>query len=72
MSLILKRWAPEVGYYLSQIFNFDEIVSQRRQKAQGVKLLTIKCGLGASAKLPALVFVLGLGLFSKVSGYKQF
>lgn len=72
MSLILKRWAPEVGYYLSQISNFDEIVSQRRQKAQGVKLLTIKCGLGASAKLPALVFVLGLGLFSKVSGYKQF
>lgn len=72
MSPILKRWAPEGGYYLSQMFNFDEIVSPRRQKAQGVKLLTIKCGLGASAKLPALAFILGLGLFSKVSGYKQF
>ena len=69
MSPVLKWWVLEESYHLSHIFNFDETVSQRRQKTQGVKSLRIKCGPDASpgAKLTALVFVLGLGLFSKVS-----
>lgn len=48
------------------------MVSQRRQKTQGVKLLRTDCGLGswAGAKLTLLAFV--LWLFSESSDYKQF